>query len=166
MAATGTVLNIEDAYRIPSDREYGFNVEFDKSTGYRSKSMLTVPMQDHKGEILGVIQLINRKADNAQRLGTPEEVEEFAVPFSSDIEPLVMSLASQAAVSLENNLLYEEIETLFEGFVKASVQAIESRIRQLLVIPTGSQSTRSASRRRWITWTVVCTPACTSPPST
>jgi HD-GYP domain-containing protein (c-di-GMP phosphodiesterase class II) len=127
VATTRTVLNIEDAYQIPSDREYGFNIGFDKSTGYRSKSMLTVPMQDHKGEILGVIQLINRKADNAQRLGTPEDAEKYAVPFSKDIEPLVLSLASQAAVSLENNLLYQEIETLFEGFVKASVQAIESR---------------------------------------
>ena len=54
-------------------------------------------------------------------------MEKYVVPFSKDIEPLVLSLASQAAVSLENNMLYQEIETLFEGFVKASVQAIESR---------------------------------------
>jgi HD-GYP domain-containing protein (c-di-GMP phosphodiesterase class II) len=54
-------------------------------------------------------------------------VDSYVIPFSKDIEPTVLSLASQAAVSLENNLLYQEIETLFEGFVKASVQAIESR---------------------------------------
>jgi HD-GYP domain-containing protein (c-di-GMP phosphodiesterase class II) len=104
VASTGTPLNIPDAYEIPADREYGFDKDVDKSTNYRSKSMLTVPMKDHKGEILGVIQLINRKK-----------------------EPLLLSLASQAAVSLENNLLYQEIETLFEGFVQASVKAIESR---------------------------------------
>lgn len=127
VAATGKPLNIEDAYHIPPDREYGFETSTDKSTGYRSKSMLTVPMKDHKGEIIGVIQLINRKTDNAVRFATPDDVEKNAIPFSSDLEPLVTSLASQAAVSLENNLLYEEIETLFEGFVKASVQAIESR---------------------------------------
>ena len=127
VASTGTVLNIEDAYQIPADREYGFNISYDKSTGYRSKSMLTVPMQDHKGEILGVIQLINRKTDARRRLAAPEDAERFVVPFSREIEPVVLSLASQAAVSLENNLLYQEIETLFEGFVKASVQAIESR---------------------------------------
>ena len=127
VAITGTVLNLEDVYQIPADKEYGFNVSYDKSTGYRSKSMLTVPMQDHKGEILGVIQLINCKLDRASLLKSPEDVESYVIPFSKDIEPMVLSLASQAAVSLENNLLYQEIETLFEGFVKASVQAIESR---------------------------------------
>jgi HD-GYP domain-containing protein (c-di-GMP phosphodiesterase class II) len=127
VASTGTVLNIEDAYLIPPDREYGFDNSFDKLTGYRSKSMLTVPMQDHKGEILGVIQLLNRKTDAVRRLATPEDAEKFVVPFSKDLEPLVLSLASQAAVSLENNNLYQEIETLFEGFVNASVRAIESR---------------------------------------
>jgi HD-GYP domain-containing protein (c-di-GMP phosphodiesterase class II) len=127
VATTGTVLNLEDAYRIPADKEYGFNISYDQSTGYRSKSMLTVPMQDHKGEILGVIQLINCKVDRASRIRTPEDADTYVIPFSKDIEPMVLSLASQAAVSLENNNLYQEIETLFEGFVKASVQAIESR---------------------------------------
>ena len=127
VALTGTVLNIPDAYNIDADKEYGFNPSVDKSTGYRSKSMLTVPMQDHKGEILGVIQLINCKTDINQRITSPEDADLYVVPFSPDIEPVVRSLASQAAVSLENNRLYQEIETLFEGFVKASVQAIESR---------------------------------------
>ncbi len=127
VAATGSMLNIEDAYKIPTDREYGFSDSFDKETGYRSQSMLTVPMQDHKGEILGVIQLINRKTDFGMKISSPEEVDRVAVPFPKDIEQLVLSLASQAAVSLENNKLYQEIETLFEGFVNASVTAIESR---------------------------------------
>ncbi|HUI69093.1 MAG TPA: HD domain-containing phosphohydrolase [Spirochaetia bacterium] len=126
VASTGSVLNIEDAYKIPSNREYGFNVNMDKATGYRSKSMLTVPMQDHKGEILGVVQLINRKTDFALKI-TTANVESIVIPFSRELEQLVLSLASQAAVSLENNKLYQEIETLFEGFVKASVTAIESR---------------------------------------
>jgi HD-GYP domain-containing protein (c-di-GMP phosphodiesterase class II) len=127
VASTGEVLNIEDVYHIPADREYGFGISYDKSTGYRSKSMLTVPMQDHKGEILGVVQLINRKNDRSSRIHSEEDADRCVIPFSHDIEPLVLSLASQAAVSLENNMLYQEIETLFEGFVKASVQAIESR---------------------------------------
>ncbi len=127
VASTGTPLNIPDAYEIPADREYGFDKDVDKSTGYRSKSMLTVPMQDHKGEILGVIQLINRKRNRGIRLAGAEDVEKHVIPFSKEQEPLLLSLASQAAVSLENNLLYQEIETLFEGFVQASVKAIESR---------------------------------------
>jgi HD-GYP domain-containing protein (c-di-GMP phosphodiesterase class II) len=127
VASTGSVLNIDDAYDIPADREYGFNIAYDKSTGYQSRSMLTVPMQDHKGEILGVIQLINRKIDFGLKISSPAELDRIVVPFPKEIEQLVLSLASQAAVSLENNKLYQEIETLFEGFVKASVTAIESR---------------------------------------
>jgi HD-GYP domain-containing protein (c-di-GMP phosphodiesterase class II) len=127
VASTGNLLNIEDVYRIPPEMEYGFGVSYDKASGYRSKSMLTVPMRDHKGEILGVAQLINRKTDEAVKILSHEDVDRYVIPFSADIEPVVLSLASQAAVSLENNRLYQEIETLFEGFVKASVQAIESR---------------------------------------
>jgi HD-GYP domain-containing protein (c-di-GMP phosphodiesterase class II) len=127
VASTGEPLNIPDAYQIPPDKEYGFNVNYDKSTGYRSKSMLTVPMRDHKGEISGVVQLINRKTDFSLKITSPEEADRIIVPFPQEIEQLVLSLASQAAVSLENNKLYQAIETLFEGFVKASVTAIESR---------------------------------------
>jgi HD-GYP domain-containing protein (c-di-GMP phosphodiesterase class II) len=127
VASTATVLNIEDVYKIPSRMEYGFNKDYDASTGYRSKSMLAVPMMDHKGEVLGVAQLINRKRDFDTRIPSPEDAEKLVIPFSKDIEPIVLSLASQAAISLENNNLYQEIEALFEGFVKASVLAIESR---------------------------------------
>ncbi len=127
VAATGAILNIEDAYKIPADREYGFSDSVDKETGYRSKSMLTVPMKDHKGDIIGVVQLINRKIDFSIKIPTPDEVDSIVVPFPQDIEQLVLSLASQAAVSLENNRLYQDIERLFEGFVKASVKYIEYR---------------------------------------
>jgi HD-GYP domain-containing protein (c-di-GMP phosphodiesterase class II) len=127
VALTGAVLNIPDAYRIPADREFEFNPDIDKSTGYHTKSMLTVPMKDHKGEILGVVQLLNCKTDSAARIKSAEDADRYVVPFSPDIEPVVLSLASQAAVSLENNKLYQDIEKLFEGFVKASVTAIESR---------------------------------------
>ena len=166
VASTGTVLNIDDAYRIPSDQEYGFNVSFDKSTGYRSKSMLTVPMQDHKGEILGVIQLINRKTSAELRIKSPEDADRCVVPFSHDIEPVVLSLASQAAVSLENNRLYQEIETLFEGFVKASVQAIESRDPTTSGHSNGWRSTRCPWRRPWTRWAAGRTRTPTSPRST
>ncbi len=127
VASTGKVLNIEDVYEIPPEIGYGFGKKYDEDTGYRSKSMLTVPMKDHKGEILGVVQLINRKTDFACRLARPSDVDGCVIPFDPKSEPLVMSLASQAAVSLENNLLYQEIERLFKGFVDASVKAIESR---------------------------------------
>ncbi len=127
VAVRGEALNITDAYRIPKNAPYGFNKSYDKTTGYRSKSLLTVPMKDHKERILGVIQLINRKRDFATRLTDESSVDENVEPFDAANESVVLSLASQAAVSLDNNRLYNEIETLFEGFVHASVKAIESR---------------------------------------
>lgn len=127
VALTGEVLNIKDAYLIPGNREYSFNKSYDDKTGYRTKSMLTVPMKDHKDTIIGAIQLINRKKDTVGCISSKETARKMVLPFNKENESLVLSLASQAAVSLENNMLYQEIEDLFEGFVRASVTAIESR---------------------------------------
>lgn len=127
VAATGQTLNIEDVYFIPPDREYGHNKSFDERNGYRSKSMLTVPMKNRAGEIIGVLQLMNRKKDRKAKLVPIEKVDDMVLPYSPAMVELVESLASQAAVSLENAMLYEEIQNLFESFVKASVTAIESR---------------------------------------
>jgi len=127
VALTGEVLNIKDAYLIPGNREYSFNKSYDEKTGYRTKSLLTVPMKDHKDTIIGAIQLINRKKEAAVHISSKEAARKMVLPFNKENESLVLSLASQAAVSLENNMLYQEIENLFEGFVRASVTAIESR---------------------------------------
>ncbi len=127
VASTGKALNIPDAYSIPKRLGVTFNKNYDKTSGYRTKSMLTLPMKDHKDVVLGVIQLLNKKRDFSVLLKTPEIVDETVESFNKEDESIVLSLASQAAVSLENNQLYEEIEILFEGFVKASVKAIESR---------------------------------------
>ncbi|MFP4364056.1 MAG: HD domain-containing phosphohydrolase [Spirochaetia bacterium] len=127
VAETGEILNTPDAYEISEEAQYSFNKAFDTANGYRTKSLLTVPMVDHSGTVIGVIQLINRKVNSMLMLATQGTMEDFIQPFDKDNESIVISLASQAAVSLENNRLYNEIETLFEGFVRASIHAIESR---------------------------------------
>jgi HD-GYP domain-containing protein (c-di-GMP phosphodiesterase class II) len=106
VATTGQVINIKDAYADPR-----FNRSFDVSNHYRTQSMLCVPMRDARGEVTGVIQALNA-IDGA---------------FDSEDEELLLALGSQAAGAVENTLLHEEISRLFEGFVKASVVAIESR---------------------------------------
>jgi HD-GYP domain-containing protein (c-di-GMP phosphodiesterase class II) len=115
VALTGEIVNLPDAYALPSGVPYGFNRSFDKAAGYRSRSVLTAAMRTPKGETVGVLQLIN-----AQRDGE-------VVSFSEQDVSLVRSLAAQAAVALENSLLYAAIQNLFEGFVRASVVAIEAR---------------------------------------
>jgi HD-GYP domain-containing protein (c-di-GMP phosphodiesterase class II) len=89
--------------------------------------MLVLPLKNQKDEVIGVLQLINSKKHPAAKLTTHKIVKEEVGPFPQQSQELASSLASQAAVALENNLLYRDIEMLFEGFVRASVTAIESR---------------------------------------
>ncbi|HMA41741.1 MAG TPA: HD domain-containing phosphohydrolase, partial [Gemmatimonadales bacterium] len=126
-AVTGEPLVIDDAYLLPPDVEYTINRSFDERHGYRSRSMLIIPMKDHKGEVIGVVQLINRKRDPNALLSTMADVEREVVSYSKRTVELVTALAGQAAVSIENSRLYEQIEKMFEGFVNAAVQAIEQR---------------------------------------
>ena len=125
-ATTGEALNIRDTYQI-RNQPFRQNRDFDKKFGYRTESMLVVPMKNQKDEVIGVLQLINAKKRADAKLTSPKEVAKQVIPFSRRSHKLASSLASQAAVALENNLLYQDIHRLFEGFVKASVTAIESR---------------------------------------
>ena len=127
VALSGTLLNLEDAYFPPPGSTFQVNRAFDRQVGYRTKSMLVVPMKTPKDEVIGVLQLINGKTDADQRFRSADQIEREAVAFTERYADFASSLASQAAVALENNRLYENIQTLFEGFVKASVTAIESR---------------------------------------
>jgi len=129
VAVQAQALNIADVYEIGDDVPYGFNKSFDQSTGYRSKSMLTVPMRNPKGEVIGVLQMINKKKNGARPLELDNEqaLEAEIQSYSREDEELLLSLASQGAVAIENARLYAAIQELFEGFIKASVQAIESR---------------------------------------
>jgi HD-GYP domain-containing protein (c-di-GMP phosphodiesterase class II) len=126
VALTGTELVLDNVYQIPRDLPFTFNASYDEEYGYRCKSMLAVPMKNPQGEIIGVVQLINCKRDAALRVDQ-RSVDAAVVPFPEQCRPMLRSLASQAAVAVENIRLYESIETLFEGFVRASVTAIESR---------------------------------------
>jgi HD-GYP domain-containing protein (c-di-GMP phosphodiesterase class II) len=127
VAATGQPLVIADVYLLPEDVTYKHGRSFDDKFGYRTKSMLVLPMRTHKDEVIGVLQLINRKKNADRMLTNPSVVESEVIPYDQRSVELVNALASQAAVAIENSLLYEDIEKLFEGFVMASVQAIEQR---------------------------------------
>jgi HD-GYP domain-containing protein (c-di-GMP phosphodiesterase class II) len=126
-ALHGNVINLADAHKIPRNRPYRFNPHFDEETGYRTRSMLTLPIKNGRGEVIGVLQLINCKLHPEARLTSEEVVEREVRPFSDRAVRLALSLASQAGVAYENSRLYQDIEKLFEGFVQASVKAIEQR---------------------------------------
>ncbi len=115
-AINSQTVNIADAY---SEANFDFSGtrRFDERTGYRSQSFLAVPLKDHEGEVIGVLQLIN-----AQRPGTSE-----VVPFSSADQSLAESLASQAAIALTNRLLMTQLEELFESFINLINLAIDEK---------------------------------------
>ena len=127
VARSGRVVNVADAYRLPEGSSFRISRSFDEKSGYRTKSMLVVPMRDHENQVIGVVQLINKKRDRAAVLQPVSLADEQVIPFTSVDEELAGSLASQAAVAFENAKLIQDIKDLFESFVKAAVTAIEQR---------------------------------------
>ncbi len=120
-------LVLDDAYTIAPEEPYSFNRSFDERTGYRTKSMLVVPMLDHRDDVVGVLQLINYKNNPTARITDEASAAQFVQSYSAHELLLLQSLAGQAAVSIENSQLYAQIEHLFASFVKAAVTAIDQR---------------------------------------
>ena len=112
---TGQTVNIPDAYDA-AGFDFVATRAFDARTGYRSVSMLTVPMRNHEGEITGVLQLLNAR----DGVGA-------VVPFTAADQRVVESLASQAATALSKHELIEGMRTLFESFVKLIAAAIDEK---------------------------------------
>ena len=111
-ALEGKLINIPDVYEAE-----GFNFEgtkkFDESTGYRTKSMLVIPMKDHENDVIGVLQLLN-KQDNFGN----------TISFTQEDKKLIQSMSSQAAVAITNNRLIAGLENLLDAFIKSIATAI------------------------------------------
>jgi len=116
VALTGNTVNIPDVYAA-GDFDFQGTRKFDAQTGYRSKSMLVVPMKNHENDIIGVLQLLN--ARNEER----SEV----ISFSAECQEMTESLASQAAVALSNNRLIHNLEVLVDSFIRAIATAIDEK---------------------------------------
>jgi HD-GYP domain-containing protein (c-di-GMP phosphodiesterase class II) len=127
VARTGEVVQVAEAREIPSGAPYRFDPEFDERIGYKTRSILAVPMATPDGRTIGVLQLINRKRLVMPDAATTGFIKSEIVPFEDSHRALARSLAAQAAVAVENRRLTESIRTLFDGFVEAAVTAIEQR---------------------------------------
>lgn len=127
VARHGETVMFDDAYAIPATAPYKFNPASDRAIGYRTQSLLTVPLTNKAGDVVGVLQLINRKDRPEVMLRSAEDVARHVRPFDARSRQLAQALAGQAGVAIENGMLYADIERLFEGFIRASVQAIEAR---------------------------------------
>ena len=113
---TGETLNIPDAYE--NDRfDFTGAKGFDQKHGYRSKSFLTIAMKNHEDDIIGVLQLLNATDPKSGEI----------IAFSEDIQDLIESLASQAAVAITNVRLIQELEHLLDSFIQLIADAIDEK---------------------------------------
>lgn len=115
VANTGETINLENAYETDKFDLTGTK-KFDAATGYKSISFLTVPLKNNTGRVIGVLQLLNS-------IGPDGEV----CPFSAETQPLIEALASQAAVSLENQNLLESQKNLLDSFIELMASAVDAK---------------------------------------
>ena len=115
-ALTGKAVSIGDVYH---EEGYDFSGtrEFDKKSQYHSKSMLLIPMSDHQGDVIGVLQLLNCKSESGKEI----------IPFPASLIEIITGLASQAAIALTNVRLVNQTEHLLKSFVKAIAYAIDEK---------------------------------------
>ena len=125
VALTGETVNISDVYEADESKGFDFTGprKYDASTGYRSKSMLVIPLKNHENKIIGVLQLLNAQNETHE-----------VVQFSPEYENLIASLASQAAVALTNVQLIKDlkqalqtIKDLFYAFIRSIATAIDEK---------------------------------------
>ncbi|MCB9567979.1 MAG: GAF domain-containing sensor histidine kinase [Myxococcales bacterium] len=125
VACSGEPLNIPDVYNIPEDAPYSFNKGFDQRTGYRTQSMLVLPMRNQLGDVMGVVQLINKRGSQ-ERLPEPPHLCRDIIPFDDLATELSTSLTSQAAVCIENNVLYEGLQGNIAELKDTQAQLVQS----------------------------------------
>jgi HD-GYP domain-containing protein (c-di-GMP phosphodiesterase class II) len=113
-AATDQVINISDAYES-GDYDMSAARNMDEKTGYRTKSVLTIPMKNHEKELIGVIQLLNAQQDDQ------------VIDFTPELETIIRSLTSMAAVALTNRQLIDGMEELFQSLTRLIARAIDAK---------------------------------------
>ncbi|MCX7746088.1 MAG: GAF domain-containing sensor histidine kinase [Clostridia bacterium] len=129
---TGKPVRIDDAYHLPTTLDYHHDSRFDSQTGYITKSILSIPMKDHENNVMGVIQLINKKKHKEAKLDfSSKDLNDQVVPYTYTDELIMNSLAGQAAVALENTILYRDMQNLLENYKEQNSQ-LDFLSRQIL----------------------------------
>lgn len=109
---TGKLLNFEDVYDAEGF-DFSGTREYDKNSGYRSKSMLVIPLEDHENRIIGVLQLINRRGEENQ-----------VFPFTDEDIELVQGVSFPASAAITTHRLIQEQRDLFNAFVTVLAQGL------------------------------------------
>jgi signal transduction histidine kinase len=132
VALCGEVVNLPDADAAPAGSPFRVDRTLDQETSYRTKSLLVVPMKTPKGEVLGVLQLMNRRPERNRHFASLDDIARDAVPFSARSQDLAFALAAQGAVALENSRLYAELRAALAAVEESQQRVIRSeRLRAL-----------------------------------
>lgn len=115
-AASAQVINIEDMSKA-SELHQNRSKTIDQQYNYHTQSMLTIPMQNHEGDLSGVLQLVNARPENSKTI----------IPFSKELSRTVEALASLASVALTNRQLIDNMEELFQAFTRLIAKAIDEK---------------------------------------
>jgi len=115
-AINGQAVCFEDVYQT-DNFDFSGTRKYDQMTGYRTSSMLVIPLKDHLNEVIGVLQLINAMDKHNKK----------TVPFGAEDRTFVEALSSLAAIALTNMNLIKEVEDLFESFARVIVTAIDAQ---------------------------------------
>ncbi|WP_164885298.1 GAF and HD-GYP domain-containing protein [Geovibrio thiophilus] len=125
VAKTGSTLRLKDVYHLEDEYPFGFNVSFDKMSGYRTKSVLAFPITDLNDQLTGVLQIINKKRYEVPL--TLENVNRIVLPFNDNDEMVAESLTGVISLALENGVLYDNLEKMNESFITELSKALENR---------------------------------------
>ncbi|MGE4497780.1 MAG: GAF and HD-GYP domain-containing protein [Deferribacterales bacterium] len=125
VAKTRNTLRLRDVYHLEEEYPFGFNVSFDKMSGYRTKSVLAFPITDLNDQLTGVLQIINKKRYEVPL--TLENVNRIVLPFNDNDEMVAESLTGVISLALENGVLYDNLEKMNETFITELSKALESR---------------------------------------
>jgi len=126
VALAGEILMIDDVYALPADSPFRFNTGFDEKVGYRTTSMLVVPMKTPGGETIGVLQLINCKRIPLRPFASREVMQAEVLPFPERYRNLAASLASQAGVAIQNARLFHELGAALEEVEASQKQLVQA----------------------------------------
>jgi HD-GYP domain-containing protein (c-di-GMP phosphodiesterase class II) len=126
-AMVGRPMVIPNVHRLPIDAGFTRTSDLEEHYGFYLRSMLIVPMLDRQERVVGVLVFANRKSDASVQIKNADDADRYVLTYTGREVRLARSLASQAAVSIENAKLYARIEKILESFVTASVTAIDQR---------------------------------------
>lgn len=126
-AMTGEVLILNDVNNISQKLELHYNNSFDNMINYKTINMLVVPMVNYNNEVVGIMQLINKRKSGVYKLTDVEKISDMVEDYEQDEIDVIKSLTAQAGILLERTILYEEIQELLSSFIQAMVTTIDSR---------------------------------------